>query len=62
MKSINFLKEVKQEALKVKWPSLRDVSVISFIVFLAVSIAGALLLVVDTVIYRLIKAVLGIGG
>lgn len=62
MKAVSFLKEVKHELIKVKWPTLKEVAIISLFVVIAAGIAGLLFLLVDSTIYKAIKLLLGIGG
>ncbi|WHQ47101.1 MAG: preprotein translocase subunit SecE [Candidatus Midichloria sp.] len=62
VKAVSFLKEVKHELIKVKWPTLKEVAIISLFVVIAAGIAGLLFLLVDSTIYKAIKLLLGIGG
>ncbi|WP_237697414.1 preprotein translocase subunit SecE [Candidatus Midichloria mitochondrii] len=62
MKAVSFLREVKQEVIKVKWPTFREAALISLFVIIAAGLAGLLFLLVDSIIYKAIKLLLGIGG
>lgn len=62
MRAVSFVKEVKQELLKVKWPTFREVAVIAAFVILSAGLTGLLFLFIDSVIYKVIKLLLGIGG
>ena len=62
MRAVDFLKEVRREVSKVTWPTLREVVMTSAFVLFATGIAGIVLLLVDSGIYKLIKIFLGIGG
>lgn len=62
MKAVSFFKEVKQELLKVKWPSSKEAVIISSLVIAAAAISGLLFLFIDTIIYRFIKMFLGMKG
>ncbi|CAK6550913.1 MAG: preprotein translocase subunit SecE [Candidatus Midichloria mitochondrii] len=62
VKAVRFLREVKQEVIKVKWPTFREAALISLFVIIAAGLAGLLFLLVDSIIYKAIKLLLGIGG
>ncbi|AEI88805.1 MAG: preprotein translocase subunit SecE [Candidatus Midichloria mitochondrii] len=62
VKAVSFLREVKQEVIKVKWPTFREAALISLFVIIAAGLAGLLFLLVDSIIYKAIKLLLGIGG
>ena len=62
MRAVDFLKEVRREVSKVTWPTVREVAMTSAFVLFATGIAGIILLLVDSGIYKLIKIFLGIGG
>jgi len=62
VKAADFLKEVKQELIKVKWPTLKEVSLISLFVVIAASVAGVIFLLIDSVIYKVVRLLLGVGG
>ncbi|MDJ1257241.1 MAG: preprotein translocase subunit SecE [Candidatus Midichloria sp.] len=62
VKAVSFLREVQQEVIKVKWPTFREAALISLFVIIAAGLAGLLFLLVDSIIYKAIKLLLGIGG
>ena len=62
MKAVSFFKEVRREVSRVAWPSVREVAITSAFVFFAAGLAGIVLLLVDSAIYKLVKMFLGIGG
>ncbi|CAG7589963.1 MAG: preprotein translocase subunit SecE [Candidatus Midichloria sp.] len=62
VKAVSFLREVKQEVIKVKWPTFREATLVSLFVIIAAGLAGLLFLLVDSIIYKAVKLLLGIGG
>lgn len=60
MKARVFIKEVSQETKKVKWPRLKEVVYVALLVIVFASLAGLLCLLVDSVVYKFIKILLGI--
>ena len=57
-----FMQEVRAEGQKVTWPSRRETSITTAMVFLMVAITAAFFLVADQIIYVVVKLVLSIGG
>lgn len=57
-----FMREVRQEAGRVTWPTRRETTVSTLMVVVMVSIAAVFFLLVDNVISWGIKMILGIGG
>lgn len=57
-----FIREVRQEANKVTWPTKKETGVTTIMVFIMVIIAALFFLLTDQVIAWLVKLVLGLGG
>lgn len=57
-KPMRFIREVKQEALKVTWPSRKEVITTTIVVFIMIFIMSMILLFADWVISALIETVL----
>ena len=57
-----FLQEVRAEAQKVTWPSRRETSVTTAMVFVMVAVASVFFLLADQSMRYLVTLVLGIGG
>ena len=57
-----FIREVRQEANKVTWPTKKETGVTTIMVFIMVFIAALFFLLTDQVIAWLVKIVLGLGG
>lgn len=57
-----FIREVRQEANKVTWPTKKETGVTTMMVFIMVFIAALFFLLTDQVIAWLVKIVLGLGG
>jgi preprotein translocase subunit SecE len=57
-----FLQEVRDEAAKVTWPTRRETAVTTAMVFVMVAIAAVFFLVVDQILYWIVKLVLGVAG
>lgn len=60
-KTGQFIREVKQEASKVTWPTRKETTISTIMVFVMVFIMGLFFLVVDQLIQWALKVVLGIG-
>jgi len=56
-----YLKEVKQEAQKVTWPSRQETIASTIAVFIMVALASMFLYVSDQVLAYLVSLILGIG-
>lgn len=56
---IEFLKQVRQEASRVTWPSRRETTTSTIMVFVMVAISALALFLMDQVISFLIQLVLG---
>ncbi|OJX81390.1 preprotein translocase subunit SecE [Magnetospirillum sp. 64-120] len=57
-----FVKQVRQEAAKVSWPSRKETSVSTMMVFIMVVVASVFFLLVDQVFATAVKFVFGLGG
>jgi len=57
-----FVKQVRQEIAKVTWPSRRETSVSTIMVFVMVMLAAVFFLVVDQVFAQSVKFMFGLGG
>ena len=58
----NFLQEVRREIGKVSWPSRKETTISTVMVFIFVTIAALFFFLVDQALAVLVKLVLGIGG
>lgn len=59
---IEFIQQVKREVSKVTWPTRKEVMVTSVMVFILVLLAAGFFLIVDQVLVRLVRFVLGLGA
>jgi preprotein translocase subunit SecE len=57
-----FLKQVRQEVSKVTWPSRRETSISTAMVFVMVVIAAFFFLIVDQIFAASVKLLFGLGG
>ena len=57
-----FIREVRQEANKVTWPTRKESGVSTAMVFVMVIIAALFFFLVDQILAFGVKALLGIGG
>jgi preprotein translocase subunit SecE len=60
VKVFNFLREVKVEANKVVWPDRKEVMQTWMFVIVAAVVAAVFFLLVDSLVYKLIKFLLDI--
>lgn len=60
-KASQFIREVRQEATKVTWPTRKETTISTSMVFLMVLIMGVFFLLVDQLILLFLSAI-GIGG
>jgi len=58
---MKFMKETKQEALKVTWPSRKETMTTTAIVFIMMFIMAVFLFFTDVVISTGVKFILGLG-
>jgi len=57
-----FLQEVRQEAAKVTWPSRKETTVSTGMVFLMVILAALFFFLVDQILAKGVQVILGLGG
>jgi preprotein translocase subunit SecE len=57
-----FLQEVRQEVAKVTWPSRRETTITTIMVFVFATVASLFFLLADQVIRMTVTLVLGIGS
>jgi len=57
-----FMREVRQEASKVTWPSRKETSISTGMVFVMVILAALFFLLVDQILSFSVKMILGIGS
>ena len=57
-----FIREVRQEANKVTWPTRKETGVTTAMVFVMVVFAALFFFLVDTIAAKVIQFVLGMGG
>lgn len=61
-KAAQFVREVRQEVSKVTWPTRKETTVSTIMVFIMVFVMGLFFLVIDQIIQVGLKFILGIGG
>jgi len=59
---IEFLREVRQEVVKVTWPTWKETWVTTAMVFVMAAVAAVFFLLVDLILSSGVKLVLGLGG
>jgi len=57
-----FMREVRQETSKVTWPSRKETSISTGMVFVMVILAALFFLLVDQILSFSVKMILGIGS
>ncbi|NQU59834.1 MAG: preprotein translocase subunit SecE [Rhodospirillales bacterium] len=57
-----FIQEVRQEASKVTWPTRKETSISTAMVFVFVIIASIFFLIVDQLLQSGVKLIFGLGG
>ncbi len=57
-----FIRQVRQEAAKVTWPSRKETGVSTAMVFVMVALAALFFFFVDQALAWIVRAVLGLGG
>lgn len=60
--AFEFVRQVKQEAARVAWPTRKETTVTTIMVFIMVMVASFFFLGVDAVMGRIIKFILGLGN
>jgi preprotein translocase subunit SecE len=57
-----FIREVRQEASKVTWPTRKETGITTAMVFIMVVLAALFFFLVDTIVAKVVQLVLGLGG
>ena len=57
-----FIKQVRQEVSKVTWPSRRETTISTIMVFVMVMLSAVFFLVVDQIFAASVKFMFGLGG
>ena len=57
-----FIRQVRQEAAKVTWPTRKETGVSTAMVFVMVTLAALFFFVVDQALAWIVRVVLGVGG
>jgi preprotein translocase subunit SecE len=57
-----FIQQVRQEMSKVTWPTRKELTITTIMVFIMVVMAAIFFLIVDQIISMAIKFILGLGG
>ena len=57
-----FIRQVRQEVSKVTWPSRKETTITTIMVFVMVALASVFLMGVDLIFAELVQIILGIGG
>ncbi|MCY3981113.1 MAG: preprotein translocase subunit SecE [Alphaproteobacteria bacterium] len=57
-----FIRQVRQEAAKVTWPTRKETGVSTAMVFVMVALAALFFFVVDQALAWIVRVVLGLGG
>ena len=57
---IQFFRQVRQEVKKITWPSRKEVSQVTMIVLVIVTLAAAFFFAVDVVLAGLVEFILGL--
>ncbi len=57
-----FFKQVRQEVAKVTWPTRRETTILTTMVFVMVVVAALFFLVVDQIFAWSVKLLFGLGG
>ena len=59
---IEFVQQVRREVAKVTWPSRKETTITTVMVFIFVFLAAIFFFAVDQVLSTAVRAVLGFGG
>ncbi|MEE9318531.1 MAG: preprotein translocase subunit SecE [Rhodospirillales bacterium] len=59
---LQFLQEVRQEASKVTWPTRKETTISTGMVFVFVILASVFFLIVDQILQFGVKSIFGLGG
>jgi preprotein translocase subunit SecE len=57
-----FIQQVRQEVSKVTWPTRKETTITTIMVFIMVALSAVFFLIVDQIISVLIKMILGLGN
>ncbi|MFT6579694.1 MAG: preprotein translocase subunit SecE [Alphaproteobacteria bacterium] len=57
-----FMRQVRQEADKVTWPTRKETMITTTMVFIMVALASVFFLLVDKILASGVQLVLGVGG
>jgi preprotein translocase subunit SecE len=57
-----FIREVRQEANKVTWPTRKETGVTTAMVFLMVVLSALFFFFVDTIVAKAVQLILGVGA
>jgi preprotein translocase subunit SecE len=58
----DFVRQVRQEVSKVTWPTRKETTITTIMVFVMVFIAALFFLAVDQVLILLVELIFGLGG
>ncbi len=61
VKAADFIRQVKQEVVKITWPKRQEVTVTTIAVFIFVSIAAVFFLCADFVLQSIVRKILSLG-
>jgi preprotein translocase subunit SecE len=59
---VEFVEQVRRETSKVTWPSRKETTVSTVMVFAFVFVAAIFFFLIDQVLAMLVRAVMGLGG
>ena len=59
---IDFVQQVKREISKVIWPTRKEVTITTVMVFILVMLAAGFFLLADQVLIRMVNLILGLGA
>ena len=59
---IEFIRQVRQEAVKVTWPTRKETLIATGMVFVMVVIMAVFFLLVDKILAFAVRLILGLGG
>jgi len=57
-----FIREVRQEANKVTWPTRKETGITTAMVFIMVVLAALFFFFVDTIVSKVVQLILGVGA
>lgn len=57
-----FIRQVRQEASKVTWPSRKETGITTLMVFVMVALAAIFFLLVDQILALAVRFILGLGA